>query len=182
VVIGSAFDEVKGSPVDELDRLILQTLQEDGRAPFTEIAARAGVSDTTIRARYRALVEQGVVRTVGIVDPYALGFQAPAIIAISVEPGLIDDVARRMAGIPEVSYLVMTLGSYDLIVEVFCRNVSHLSAILKEKIREIEGVRATETLMVAQSYKLSYRWTPPSNATGEKPEQMQALAKRKMGI
>ena len=149
--------------MDDLDRLILQTLQEDGRTSFTEIAERAGVSDTTIRARYRALVEEGVVRTVGIVDPYALGFQAPAIIAISVEPGLIDDVARQIAAIPEVSYLVTTLGSYDLIVEVFCRDVSHLSNVLKEGIRDIEGVRSTETLMIAQSYKLAYRWTPPAN-------------------
>ncbi|MBN1180180.1 MAG: Lrp/AsnC family transcriptional regulator [Anaerolineae bacterium] len=153
--------------MDELDRLILQTLQVDGRTPFTEIAEKIGVSDTTIRARYRALVEEGVVRTVGIVDPYALDFQAPAIIAISVEPGLIDVVARQIVEIPEVSYLVMTLGSYDLIVEVFCRNLAHLSSVLKECIHEIDGVRSTETLMISQSYKLAYRWTPPSNVGSE---------------
>jgi Lrp/AsnC family transcriptional regulator for asnA, asnC and gidA len=146
--------------MDDLDRLIMETLQEDGRTPFTEIAAKAGVSDTTIRARYRALIAEGVMRTVGIVDPYALGFRAPAIIAISVEPGLTEHVAREIAKIPEVSYLVMTLGSYDLIVEVFCRDLTHLSDLLKESIREIRGVRTTETLMISQSYKLTYRWTP----------------------
>jgi Lrp/AsnC family transcriptional regulator for asnA, asnC and gidA len=163
--------------MDEIDRRILRILQEDGRVPFTEIAARTGLADSTVRARYRALVEDGLVRTVGIVDPYALGFQAPAIIAISIEPGLIDAVARQIVQVPEVSYLVTTLGSYDLIVEVFCRNVTHLSNVLKEKIREIDGVRATETLMIAQSYKLSYRWTPPSNAKGEGAEDLQALVK-----
>ncbi len=155
--MGTIIEYAKGIPMDEIDRLILRILQEDGRVPFTEIAARTGLSDTTVRARYRALVEKGVVRTVGIADPYALGFQAPAIIAISVEPGLIDAVARQIVEVPEVSYLVTTLGSYDLIVEVFCRNVTHLSTVLKEKIREIDGVRATETLMISQSYKLSYR-------------------------
>jgi Lrp/AsnC family transcriptional regulator for asnA, asnC and gidA len=146
--------------MDELDRLILQTLQEDGRAPFTEIAKAAGVSETTIRTRYRGLVEDGIVRTVGIVDPNALGFQAPAIIGISVDLGLVDRVARTIAAFPEVSYLVMTLGPFDLVVEVFCRDLRHLTHLVTEQIHAIPGVRSTETLVIARNYKLSYRWSP----------------------
>jgi Lrp/AsnC family transcriptional regulator, regulator for asnA, asnC and gidA len=146
--------------MDELDRLILQTLQADGRTPFTQIARQANVSETTVRSRYQSLVDKGIVRTVGIVDPYTLGFQAPAILAISVEPGATDRVARAIAGLPEVSYLVMTLGPSDLIVELFCRNLPHLTDLITEQIRAIPGVRSTETLMIARSYKLSYRWSP----------------------
>jgi Lrp/AsnC family transcriptional regulator for asnA, asnC and gidA len=146
--------------IDGLDQLILQTLQEDGRAPFTQIARRAGVSETTIRTRYRRLVEQGVVHTVGIVDPHALGFNAPAIISISVEPGAVDQVAETLAELPEVSYLVMTLGSFDLVAEVFCRDLSHLTNLIEQQVHSVPGVRSTETLMVARSYKLSYCWSP----------------------
>jgi len=146
--------------VDGLDRLILETLQEDGRTPFTQIARRAGVSETTIRSRYRNLVEAGIVRTVGIVDPYTLGFDAPAIIGVSIEPGMIDQVAEMLAALPEVSYLVMTLGSFDLIVEVFCRDLAHINDLLTRQIHLMPGVRSTETLMIAHSYKLSYRWSP----------------------
>ena len=144
----------------DLDRLILQTLQQDGRTAFTHIARQAGVSETTIRDRYRHLTDMGIVRTVGIVDPYALGFQAPAIIGISVEPSLAEQVAQAIAALPEVSYLVMTLGSYDLIVEVFCRDLLHLAELITQRIYQIPGVRTTETLMIARSYKLSYRWSP----------------------
>lgn len=146
--------------ISDLDRLILQTLQKDGRVPFTQIARQVGVSETTIRDRYRNLVETGIVHTVGIVDPYALGFQAPAILGITVEPSLIDDVAQAIAALPEVSYLVMTLGSSDLIVEVFCRDLPHLSQLITEQIYRIPGVRSTEALMIARSYKLTYRWSP----------------------
>jgi Lrp/AsnC family transcriptional regulator for asnA, asnC and gidA len=146
--------------VDELDRLILQTLQEDGRTPFTQIAKQAGVSETTIRNRYQNLIEAGIVRTVGIVDPYALDFDAPAIIGLSVEPRMIDQVARKLAELPEVSYLVKTLGSFDLIVEVFCRDLSHINDLLTHQIHVMPGVCATETFMITQSYKLSYRWSP----------------------
>jgi Lrp/AsnC family transcriptional regulator for asnA, asnC and gidA len=146
--------------MDELDRLILSSLQVDGRTPFTHIARQAGVSETTVRSRYQSLVERGIIRTVGIVDPYALGFQAPAIVAISVEPGSAEQVARAIADLPEVSYLVLTLGSSDLIVEIFCRNLPHLTDVIVQQIRSIPGVRSTETLMIARSYKLTYRWSP----------------------
>jgi Lrp/AsnC family transcriptional regulator for asnA, asnC and gidA len=146
--------------MDELDRRILQTLQGDGRTPFTEIARQVGVSETTLRARYQALVDKGIVRTVAIVDPYALGFQAPAILAISAEPAAVDQVARAIAELPEVSYLVMTLGASDLIAEVFCRDLPHLTRLLTQHIYAIPGVRSAEALMVARSYKLSFRWSP----------------------
>ena len=146
--------------MDEVDRLILQTLQEDGRAPFTQIARQAGVSETTIRSRYRTLIEEGIIRTVGIVDPYALDFRAPAIVGISVEPGMADQVSRAIAELPEVSYLVMTLGSFDLIAEVFCRDLPALTDLVTQQIHLIPGVRSTETLVIARSYKLSYRWSP----------------------
>jgi Lrp/AsnC family transcriptional regulator for asnA, asnC and gidA len=149
-----------GGAMDELDHLILQTLQEDGRTPFTQIARQAGVSETTIRSRYQNLVEEGIVRTVGIVDPYALGFQAPALIGVSVEPGMIDQVAMAITELPEVSYLVMTLGPFDLVIEVFCRDLPHLTHLITQQVRLIPGVRSTETLMIARSYKLTYRWAP----------------------
>ena len=152
--------------MDEVDRLILQALQEDGRTPFTQIAKIAGVSETTIRSRYRNLVEEGVVHTVSIVDPFALDFNAPAMIGISTEPGQIEQVARSISELPEVSYLVMTLGPYDLLVEVYCRNLPHLTQLVTQQIQLIPGVRETETLVVAKIYKLSYRWSPVFN-TGD---------------
>jgi Lrp/AsnC family transcriptional regulator for asnA, asnC and gidA len=146
--------------MDDLDKLILHTLQEDGRAPFTQIAKQAGVSETTIRTRYRNLIEEGIIRSVGIVDPYTLGFEAPALVGATVEPGTVDQVARVIAEIPEVSYLVMTLGRFDLMIEVFCRDLPHFTRLLTEQIQGIPGVCSTETLMIARSYKLSYRWSP----------------------
>lgn len=146
--------------MDELDRLILRALQEDGRTPFTQIAKQAGVSESTIRSRYHNLVEAGVVRTVSIVDPFALDFQAPAMVGLAVEPGQVDRVARVIADLPEVAYLILTLGSFDLIVEVYCRDLNHLTRFITEQLQLIPGVRSTETLMVAKVYKLSYRWSP----------------------
>ena len=153
--------------MDELDRVILQTLQEDGRTPFTQIARAAGVSETTVRNRYRHLEATGIIRTVGIVDPYALGFEAPALVALSVEPGSVEQVAKAIQKLPEVSYLVMTLGSRDLMAEIFCHSLDHLTELVTQKILVVPGVRSTETLMIARSYKLAYHWTPDLESTQE---------------
>jgi len=144
--------------VDEVDRLILRALQEDGRTSFTDIARQAGVSETTIRARYRNLTDQGIVRTVGVVDPHSLGFLAPAILGVVVAPGHGDAVARAVTAMPEVSYVVLTLGQFDLIVEVFCRDLPHLTEFVTGTVHSVPGVIRTETLMIARSYKLAYRW------------------------
>ena len=62
--------------------------------------------------------------------------------------GTADQVATEIANLPEVSYLVMTVGSRDLIVEVFCRDLAHLTELSAERIQKIPGVRSTETLVI----------------------------------
>jgi len=144
--------------MDAIDQLILALLQEDGRLPFTEIARQVGVSETTVRSRYRNLTTSGVARTVSVVDPFALGYQAPAILGIKVEPGMVESVADALTELPEVSYLVLTLGSFDLMVEVFCPNAQHLSQLITKHIHPIPGVKEIEPHLISRSYKLSYRW------------------------
>lgn len=153
--------------MDEIDLQILQTLQKDGRTPFTTIAKQIGVSESTIRSRYASLVKSGVVNTVSIVDPFALGYQAPAIIAIKVKPGMIDAVGEEISKFPEVSYQVMVLGTSDLIVEVYCRDMPHLTKFISEDLHNVPGIYTTETLMVAKMLKLSYLWSPDLEPNGE---------------
>ena len=146
--------------MDELDLIILNTLQEDGRTPFTQIAKKAGVAESTIRSRYASLVEQGIVQTIAVIDPFAVGYNAPALIGITVEPGTIYSVAQALEKLPEVSYLVLILGGYDLVVEVFCRDREHLTAFITDQIQTVPGVRATETLVIGKIFKLSFFWRP----------------------
>lgn len=146
--------------MDEIDLQILQTLQKDGRTPFTTISKQTGVSESTVRARYASMVEAGIVNTVSIVDPFALGFQAPAIIVINVQAGMIDQVGTQICKFPEVSYQVMVLGTCDLVVEVFCRDLAHLADFISNNLQTIPGVKSTQTLMVAKMFKLSYLWSP----------------------
>lgn len=144
--------------IDEIDQKIMRLLQEDGRRPFTEVAAIAGVSEGTVRNRVARLTEEGVLRVVGIADPYRLGYNAPAIVGVEVEPGQVEAAAEAIAAFEEVSYLVMTAGSFDLLVEVFTRDNEHFTHFLTRKLHQVEGVRRTETFFILRSYKLASRW------------------------
>ena len=146
--------------MDNLDLQILNALQEDGRTPFTQIAKKVGVAESTIRTRYASLVERGIVQTIAVIDPFSVGYNSPALIGISTEPGAINAVAHILEQMPEVSYLVLTLGGYDLMVEVFCRDREHLTDLITNQIQTIKGVRSTETLMIGKIFKLSFFWQP----------------------
>jgi len=151
--------------MDKIDLVIVNTLQHDARTPFTQIAKTVGVAESTIRSRYANLVESGILRTIAVIDPFTVGYNSPAMVGISVEPGMNKSVAQALKQMPEVSNLVLTMGRYDLMVEVFCRDRVHLTEVITDLIQSIPGVQDTETLVIGKIFKLSYLWQPEMSNT-----------------
>src|SRR6201992_4540525 len=60
---------------DELDRSIIEALQANGRESFRAIAARVGVSEATVRARYGRLTAEGILQVVAVTNPLGLGYE-----------------------------------------------------------------------------------------------------------
>lgn len=144
--------------LDETDRAIIACLQYDGRMSFSDIADQVGVSEATVRRRISRLTESGILQVVGIVEPQYLNWHAAAMVGVTVRAGRVDAVARRIAELPEVTYLFMASGGFDLFVEVYCRDKDHLASFLSDDLQQIPGVQRTETFMILRMYKLSYRW------------------------
>jgi Lrp/AsnC family transcriptional regulator for asnA, asnC and gidA len=144
--------------LDETDRAIIGHLQYDGRMPFTDIAAELGVSEGAVRRRVHRLVDSGVLQIVGIVEPHLLEWNAAGMIGVNVQAGQIEAAARQIAQFPEVTYLFMASGGFDLFVEVYCTDRDHFVSFLNEKLQTVPGVERTETFMILKMYKLSYRW------------------------
>jgi Lrp/AsnC family transcriptional regulator for asnA, asnC and gidA len=144
--------------MDQVDRGIVTCLQYDGRMSFTDIAAELGVSEGTVRRRVKRLTESGVLQIVAVVEPRFLGWNAAGMIGVTVHAGQIDAVAHQIAQFPEVSYLFMASGEFDLFVEVFCRDREHFVSFLNQELQQVPGVERTQTFMILKMYKLSYRW------------------------
>jgi Lrp/AsnC family transcriptional regulator, regulator for asnA, asnC and gidA len=140
--------------MDDLDFSILIQLQEDGRKPFTEIAKTLNVTEGTVRNRVSKLLADKTLRIIGLVDPHRVGFDSPALISVSIHPGYLDSAVQAIKNLPEVSYLLLVAGEYDLIVEAMCRDREHLTDLITQRIHKIPGVSDTHTLMILHTYEI----------------------------
>lgn len=141
--------------VDELDRRIIEALQENGRESFRRIAALLGVSEATVRARYARLTSEGILQVVAVTNPLGLGFDQ-ALIGVKTS-GAPDTVADEIARWPEADYVVVTAGQFDLVVEVVTADRRELLD-LTNRMRALEGVVTTETFFYLEMWKQLYDW------------------------
>src|SRR3954470_4461255 len=105
------------APLDEVSKAIIEQLQQDGRRSYAAIGKVVGLSEAAVRQRVQRLVDAGVMQVVAVTDPLELGFARQAMVGIKV-PGPLDPVADALTLLEEVDYVVITAGSYDLLVEV----------------------------------------------------------------
>ncbi len=139
--------------LDDLDFKILSCLQKDGRMSLTVMAKALNVSIGTVRTRLNKLLEDGTISIIGRVDPDKVGFHCYAHIAVFVRPATLKEkVALKISKLPEVSFLAMTSGDYDLEVDVMCRDNNHLVNFV-DNISKIEGVNQTKTTIYFKVYK-----------------------------
>ena len=80
-----------------------------------------------------------------------------AMIGIRCESDQLIEVAERLAEMPEVDYVVITAGTYDLLIETVCEDNEALLAFLAERLRAIDGVRETETFVYLRLVKQTYQ-------------------------
>ncbi|HET6752659.1 MAG TPA: Lrp/AsnC family transcriptional regulator [Jiangellaceae bacterium] len=146
------------SPVlDSVAKRIIEQLQEDGRRSYASIAKAVGLSEAAVRQRVQRLLDTGVVQIVAVTDPLQVGFERQALIGMNIQ-GDVTAVADALAEIPEVDYVVITAGSFDVIAEVVCENDDHLLDLLSSRIRILEGVTGTETFVYLRLRKQLYNW------------------------
>jgi Lrp/AsnC family transcriptional regulator for asnA, asnC and gidA len=141
--------------VDDLDRGIIEALQENGRESFRRIAGRLGVSEATVRARYARLTSEGILQVVAVTNPLGLGFdQALVGVKTSGPPGEVADEISRWV---EADYVVVTAGQFDIVVEVVASD-RHEMLELTNRMRELDGVVSTETFFYLEMWKQLYDW------------------------
>ncbi|MEV5542162.1 Lrp/AsnC family transcriptional regulator [Saccharopolyspora shandongensis] len=147
--------------LDDLDRQLIAALQLDGRRSFSSLAEEFEIPASSVRYRVKRLEDEGILQIVGIANPLAIGFDRLAMIGVAVRPGAAREVSARLAALPESSYVVMTSGRYDLMVEVICRDLAHYVDVIEDKIGSIDGVVSTESFLVLEVHKLAYGWGVP---------------------
>jgi Lrp/AsnC family transcriptional regulator for asnA, asnC and gidA len=153
----SRTDRAKASTLDDLSKEIIEQLQLDGRKPYSEIAKAVGLSEAAVRQRMQKMNDNGIMQVVAVTDPLQLGFYRQAMIGIRCT-GDMTELAEKLSAMPEADYVVMTAGSFDILVEVVVENDQDLIEVLNTKIRSLPGVIATETFVYLKLHKQFYNW------------------------
>ena len=143
--------------LDDVSKAIIEQLQQDGRRSYAAIGKVVGLSEAAVRQRVQRLTESGVMQVVAVTDPLQLGFARQAMVGIRCR-GELEVVAEALGELQEVDYVVITAGSYDLLVEVVAESDDHLLELISMKIRSIPNVESTETFMYLKLQKQTYSW------------------------
>ncbi|MFF4776757.1 Lrp/AsnC family transcriptional regulator [Microtetraspora fusca] len=143
--------------LDDIDRTLLHELQRDGRVSYTALAETTGLSAPAVRQRVQRLRDEGVVQIVGVTDPMALGLPVMALIGVRVESD-VHTVADRISELSGVIYVVLTSGSFDMFVEVVCKEPAELLAVLNDHIKRVPGVTRAEAFTYFGIHTHRFAW------------------------
>ncbi len=138
--------------MDPLDRTIISILLENARTPYRQIAARLGVSATTIHHRIQRLKDRGIIRGTRItLDWEAVGLPVTALVSVEYAgPDGLGDVATELARIPYIQNCYAVTGEFDLLLTVRARSSDHLGEVLEDIRRIVPG--RSRTVVVLATY------------------------------
>ena len=148
-----------GSHLDDLDRRIIAALQSDGRASWTEIAELSGSSVATVARRGQQLLRDGVVRVAVVPRNNHAGPADLFVLRITCAPGAQMAVLAELVQQPDLRFLSLVTGPYDILAELnLCREDS-LQARIVEQILAIDGVQRCDTDLTLHVYKVTGDWS-----------------------
>ena len=136
--------------LDERDLEIVTALREDARATYADIAARVGLSASSVHERVRKLEASGVITAYrAVVDPEAMGLFVTALIAVTpLDPRQPDDLPDRLLDLPEVEDCLSVAGEANYILKVRTRSTNHLEELIR-RLRDKAGVSTRTTIVLS---------------------------------
>lgn len=145
--------------LDAVDRALMARLQDDARQTPAELAANLGVSESTVRRRLQRLLNEHIVRIVGVANAFALGYQAVASIGLKVSPGNIRAAAEALAAYRHIRTVGIYAGRYDLMAWGLFRELGDLDRFLSEELSTLPGLKDAEIMPHIRIAKASHRFS-----------------------
>ena len=144
--------------LDDIDRSILNSLQNEGRKTASDIAKDLDLTVPTITERIRKLQESNIIKSFqAIIDPRLVDLDVTAMITvISSSSEKYQDVIKMAQNTKEVIQCFSTTGMGSLMLWVATKNSNTLEELLR-KIQRWPNVTRTETQVILSSYKKSYK-------------------------
>lgn len=142
-----------GAELDGVDRQILALLQQNCKLPLAKIGEKVGLSAPSVIERIKRLEDRGVIRGyTAVLDAHKLGKDITAFIGVLIKhPKLTEAFEQVVEGLEDVLECHHITGEYTLLLKVKTANTSSLEALIS-RLRSIEGVERTETMIVLSTH------------------------------
>ncbi|WP_176594303.1 Lrp/AsnC family transcriptional regulator [Sphingobium sp. EM0848] len=146
-------NSVSTSRLDQLDHGIVERLARDARISNRAIAAELGVTEGTIRTRIKRLQNEGLIQFTVVTDFRMAGSPNLCMLGIDAEPSHVEELARSLSDIPEITCVILLLGRYSLLAMGLFTNLEQLNDLVVQRIRPLPGVQRVETSISVHNLK-----------------------------
>ncbi len=139
--------------LSDIDLNIIGYLSNDPRCSVTKMAEDLEMPESTVRHRLNRILKTGLIEFAAIVDPLQFGFNTWTIMEIEADLKRVESVGEQLAAFPEVYFVGLTAGGYDLLVGAVFRSTEELSAFVTAKLANIPGIARVSTSSVLKVFK-----------------------------
>jgi Lrp/AsnC family transcriptional regulator, regulator for asnA, asnC and gidA len=150
--------------IDTIDLRIIELLQENGTLTHAFIAGELGISEATVRRRISRLRDEDAIRIVAVANPFILGYKIVAIVGVQTDKSLLPQIERALVAMPEVRFVGVTLGVYDVVLEAWFQSTDELLHFATVTLASIDGIRHSESFQILRLSKYTYDWGKSSDA------------------
>jgi Lrp/AsnC family transcriptional regulator for asnA, asnC and gidA len=153
--------------LDEIDVGIIQYLHKDARAPAKAIAETLDVPESTVRNRLARLVDSNVIEFVALTNPLHLGHSVWVMMEIEVVTRRIRQVAAELTRIPEMYFVYITTGSFDIFAGATFSNNTEFVDFVTTRLSQVDGIVRVNTRTILEVHKRVFKFMPRASVMRE---------------
>jgi DNA-binding Lrp family transcriptional regulator len=143
--------------LDRITRLLIDTLQRQGRQSAQALAEAVGMSATPVWRRLKELEHSGVIRReVVLMDREKLGLAICVWAHISLvrhTDSAVEDFERLALSSPEIMECASITGEADYVIKVVVPDMKAYDRFLQERLFKLKGVASIRTNVVLREVK-----------------------------
>lgn len=147
--------------IDEIDKQILNILQNDGRITNADLARQINMAPSAVLERMRRLETKKIIQKYSAtIDSNKVGLNLTAFVMIKSNGPVVDTkTAKEIGKIPEVQEVHIVAGEDCFLVKVKVADTNSLNHLLRNKFGKIENIKSTSTTIVLETVKESTKLT-----------------------
>lgn len=129
--------------MDKVDQKILSLLQKNDKISYTKLAKYLNLAASTVHNRVKNMEKKGIIKQYSaIINPDKVGYNARALLGITVNPEKMKDIAQKLATYEEVQLVAVSTGDHDIVVQIIAENEKTLWRFINTKIKSIDGIKS----------------------------------------